>query len=225
MAEAAPDLVPTIRAAYQHAVLGLELPFSGGFEIFPAVERLPLVSRRPTREPRDTRAHFGLAQDRPAALLSFGGYGMPALDVTRIDARDWTLVLTDRILPMDPADVPAHIVYVPEHKFQESGFRYEDLIAAVDVVVSKPGYGIVSECMTCDKPLLYTSRGVFREYDVFVRDMPRYLRCRFIGHDDLFAGRWRDGLEGVRLLPAPAERIDANGADVAAEALAQVLRA
>jgi L-arabinokinase len=212
-----------IRAAYRHARLALELPFSGGFEIFSQVQRLSLVSRRPTRTPRDTRAHFGLPLDRPAALLSFGGYGMPGLDVAQIDARDWTLVLTDRIQARGAAATPSNIVYLPEDRFRESGFRYEDLIGAVDVVVSKPGYGIVSECITCDKPLLYTSRGIFREYDVFVRDMPRYLRCQFIAHDALFAGRWRDALEGVRVLPSAPERIASNGADVAAEALAGVV--
>jgi L-arabinokinase len=148
---------------------------------------------------------------------------MPALDVAQIDARDWTLVLTDRIQAMDAAATPPNVVYLPEHTFRDAGFRYEDLISAVDVVVSKPGYGIVSECITCDKPLLYTSRGVFSEYDVFVREMPRYLRCQFIGHDALFAGRWRDALERVRALPPAPERIASNGAEVAAEALATAL--
>ena len=38
----------------------------------------------------------------------------------------------------------------------------------------------MSECVANRTPLLYTSRGVFREYDLFVSEMPRYLRCRFI---------------------------------------------
>ena len=60
------------------------------------------------------------------------------------------------------------------------------------MVISKPGYGIVSECIANGAALLYTSRGRFMEYDVFVAEMPRVLRCREISQEDLFAGRWAD---------------------------------
>jgi hypothetical protein len=52
--------------------------------------------------------------------------------------------------------------------------RYEDLVGAVDIVASKPGYGIISECAANGTALLYTDRGRFCEYEVLVREMPRY---------------------------------------------------
>ena len=79
-----------------------------------------------------------------------------------------------------PPALPRGVVYVNEGYLYESGLRYEDLVAAVDVVVTKPGYGIISECVANDTALLYTSRGDFVEYDVLVREMPRVLRCAFI---------------------------------------------
>ncbi len=99
------------------------------------------------------------------------------------------------------------------------GLRYEDLVRAVDVVVSKPGYGIISECTANDTALLYTSRGHFVEYDVLVAAMPRFLRCRFIDHDDLFAGRWAAHLDALLEMPPPPESPATNGADVAARRL------
>jgi hypothetical protein len=42
------------------------------------------------------------------------------------------------------------------------GLRDEGLVAAVDVVVSKPGFGIIAECIANDTVLLYTSRGRLR---------------------------------------------------------------
>ena len=60
-------------------------------------------------------------------------------------------------------------MFVEERAFIDSGFRYEDLVAAVDVVVTKPGYGIIAECIAAGTPMLYTSRGDFREYDLLVR--------------------------------------------------------
>ena len=96
------------------------------------------------------------------------------------------------------------------------GLKYQDLVAAADVVVSKPGYGIVSECVANDTALLYTSRGHFVEYDVFVAEMPRLLRCRYIPNDDLLAGRWHRPIEEILSQPPPPERARVDGATVAA---------
>ena len=87
-------------------------------------------------------------------------------------------------------------------------------MGAVDVVLTKPGYGIVSECVANDTALVYTSRGRFPEYDIFVRDMPSYLRCAFISQDDLQAGRWRHALDTALSQPAPP-RARTDGAEIA----------
>jgi L-arabinokinase len=105
----------------------------------------------------------------------------------------------------------------------DSGYRYEDLVAASDVVITKPGYGILSECASTGTAMLYTSRGRFREYDVLVDALARMVRSRFIAQDDLFAGRWREALEGVLEQPDPALVLPADGADVAAGRILQAL--
>ena len=64
--------------------------------------------------------------------------------------------------------------------------------------------------------MLHTSRGAFREAQVLIEALPRYVRSRFISQDDLFAGRWRDALEAVLVQPDPPEHLDATGAEAAA---------
>ena len=209
-------MLPRLRAAYAKATLALELPFAGGFDVFANVRQLPLVARRPTRDRHTTRAHFGLPQNRPAALLSFGGYGLGELDLTGLDCLDaWTIATTDRSAP--GAGGHASVVRIREDAFRSTGFRYEDLVAAVDVVVTKPGYGIIAECIAAGTAMLYTSRGDFREYDLLVSQFPQYLRSHFISQEDLFAGRWRAALEALMTAPAPAKTMETNGAEVAAE--------
>ena len=105
----------------------------------------------------------------------------------------------------------------------DRGYRYEDLVRAVDVVVTKPGYGIISECLANDTALLYTSRGDFREYQVLVDAMPKFLRCGFIDHADLFAGNWQPHLDALLAQPAPPTRPETNGAEVAADILLAIL--
>ena len=104
----------------------------------------------------------------------------------------------------------------------DRGFRYEDLVKAVDVVVSKPGYGIISECIANDTALLYTSRGDFREYPVLVEEMPKYLRCAYISHEEFFLGRWSEQLDRVLTQPSPPLVAPTHGAHVAAELILEL---
>jgi L-arabinokinase len=212
-----------MRHAYRQAQMALALPFATGFEIFPRVEHLPLVARRATRSRDETRRHFGLPASGRVLLLSFGGYGLPALDLAAVDCRDsWTVVTTDRV--SDGAlDHAQHVRHIVEREFLGSDFRYEDLVAAVDVVVTKPGYGIVSECASTGTAMLYTSRGVFREYDVLVKAMAEIVRSRFISHADLFAGRWQTALDALLEEPEPPVTLDTNGAEIAARRLTELL--
>ena len=199
----APDAIPVIRLAYAHATRALRLPLHGGFAPMAAVTAdIPLIARASTRDRAETRRTLGVGDDRPVVLPSFGAYGA-ALPLDALRG-------LDRITVLDPARVP-------------DGYRYQDLVAAADVVVSKPGYGIVSECVANGTALLYTSRGRFVEYDLFVDEMPRMLRCRFLPQDDLFAGRWAGAVHALLAQPAPRERPRIDGAEVAAGQLVAML--
>ena len=101
--------------------------------------------------------------------------------------------------------------------------RRQDLVHAVDLIITKPGYGIVSECIANGTPLVYTSRGVFPEYDVFVREMPRYLRCAYLSNEDLLGGRWGDAIEAAVNAPPPPDRPRTDGAEVVADMMAACL--
>src|SRR4029078_10346380 len=129
------------------------------------------------------------------------------------------LVLTAPANEIHLIDGPVH--RVAEENIYSRGLRYVDLVAVADVVVTKPGYGIIADCVANDTAMLYTSRGRFVEYDVMVQEMPRFLRCEYIDLDRFLAGRWRDAL--LRLLdqPAPPEQPRTDGADVVAELIVE----
>jgi L-arabinokinase len=110
---------------------------------------------------------------------------------------------------------------VDERRLSAAGLRYEDVVAAADIVITKPGYGIISESIANDTAILYTSRGHFVEYDVLVREMPRWVRCGFISNEDLIAGNWQRALDDLCAQPAPPERADVAGAERAADLIAE----
>lgn len=214
----APDLVPTIQCAYRQADGAWRLPMHGPFDAFANIVELPFVARHATFARDDTRTRLGLPLDRRLALSSFGGYGAEGIDFARLDSTaEWEVVLTG---DGGPPRESAGLRFVSEPALYAAGLRYEDLVAACDVVVTKPGYGIISECIANETAIVYTSRGRFVEYDVLVREMPRYLRCAYLDQASLFAGRWRAALDAAVNARPPAEKPPTNGADVVAEKIA-----
>jgi L-arabinokinase len=89
--------------------------------------------------------------------------------------------------------------------------------------VTKPGYGIVSECIANETAILYTPRGHFPEYDVLVEQMPKYLQSAAISQDDLLSGEWESAMGKLLAQPKPKKKVETNGADVAADALLKAL--
>ena len=222
----APDLLPAIRTAYRQAEAAWRLPMHGGFATFDTIIDVPFIARHARHGRDEVRRTLGLPLDRPLVLSSFGGYGVSGFDATALDClASYGVVITHRDDSDELRDAPAGVHQLSESRLYGSGLRYEDLVAACDIVATKPGYGIVAECIANDTAVLYTSRGHFVEYDVLVDAMPKYLRCGFIDHDDLFAGRWRTALDRVTASPPPAERPPTNGAEIIAEMIDQRIAA
>jgi hypothetical protein len=221
----ADGLVRRVREACAQADLFLRLPMWGGFEMArpEATRDLPLVARRSARDPRETRRALGLPLDRTLVLLSFGGHGLREVSPRMFDAAgdDLVAVLTGHLALSEAArDRGPGVVEFDERALYEAGWRYEDLVAAVDVVATKPGYGIIAECAANRTALLYTSRGQFIEYEILVQEMPRYVRSQFIPQEALFAGRWRPYLEALLAQEQP-EPADVTGAAAAADLVLQ----
>jgi len=194
--DAAPGVIQAVRDAYRECTLALRLPMHGGFASMSRVVDIPMIARRSTRGRAETRRAAGVPDDRPFVLASFSGYGLD-VPFDQIARAEGLTVVSSPFAPAPPLE-------------------YEDLVAAADVVISKPGYGIISECVANETPLLYTSRGQFAEYDVFVAEMPRVLRCRFMPQDDMRAGRWREHIDALLAQSDPPERARIDGAEVAA---------
>jgi hypothetical protein len=194
---------------YKRVTLALRLPMWGGFDTMPVVQDVPFVARRSRRDPLEVRNALGIPRDARVVLASFGGYGLADLDEAAIRA----MAGYHALLPG----------MIDEAAMYRNEYRYEDLVRAVDVVVSKPGYGIISECLANDTALLYTSRGDFREYQVLVDAMPKFLRCGFIDHPDLFAGRWAPHLDTLLARPEPPTSPPTDGAEVTADMLLDIL--
>jgi L-arabinokinase len=226
----APSLLPAIRGAYAKASMALRLPMNGGFESFSNVRDIPFVARHAHRTREEVCKMLKIPGDKPIVLCSFGGFGLAGLDTDVLGKLKKYTVLVTTMAPQTrvkkdtpPAERKGSLVTINEEAMYNIGVRYEDLVGASEAIVTKPGYGIISEAIANDAAVLYTPRGHFPEYDVLVDEMPKYLRSALINHEDLLAGKWEGALDKLLAQPKPKKKPETNGADVAADILLKAL--
>ncbi len=182
------SLVSEIHEDYQKCRVLYRLPFSPLFDTFPNVQDIPLIARMAQSPRNEVRNRLRIPSDRPVILLSFGGMGLKTGNLSRLTSLDQYVFITFGSygtpgLVINPSDLAAN------------GLNYPDLVGAVDVVVSKPGYGIVSECAVNGIKMLYTDRGPFREYDILESEMKKWIHSQYIDRNNFENGVWEPYLE------------------------------
>ena len=213
-------LVDDLRRSYARASLLLRLPLHGDLSAFQRIRDIPLVARTATKSRAEVRRRLGLPLTDRVVLLSFGGIGV-TMSAIPDPPRGVTFIATQSAAPRA---APAGCRFLANAELAAVGVRYEDLVAASDVVMTKPGYGIVSDCLANGTAMLYTSRGRFAEYEYLVAGIEAHLSHAFISNDDLRAGRWMSALDAVFAQPRREVQIDAGGAAAAAEVLLNMMR-
>jgi L-arabinokinase len=201
-------LVDELRADYATGTIQLCLPFGPDRSSFPAWEAAPLISRR-ARIPRArVRDLLGIS-DGPVALVCPGGW--TADEWPAIEARAGRFeVVTVNNLPVTSTgpcrDLGNELPF---------DITMPDLIAAADVVLGKPGYGLASECLTHRVPFAMIERPNFRETPYVVSRMRDLGRCSSMTLETFFSGQWESTLEEAiaddsdwqELEPAPEQTI------------------
>lgn len=211
------ELLTAMRGAYRRADLLLRMPLHGEMTAFREVEDIPHVVRPARTDAATIRRALGVPEERrPLVLVSFGGFAAVRFrEEARPDPGPFRFVTFGEVLPGLPEDT----VCLPV----DHAFRHEDLVAAADAVIMKPGYGTIAECLASRTPFLYTSRDDFREYEVLIRGVREQARCRFVPRDDLLSLRWGEHLEALLADPRPWAPVRTDGAAAAAARLLRFL--
>lgn len=214
------DLPAQLAEDYGCGLVQLALPFGPERSPFPRREPAPLVSRRARLSPAALRERLSLPGDDGRALVVVcpGGWEADSWDEIRVEGCAGYRFVTVGDLPVR-AESPLHAL---PHALAP-GVSFPDLVAAAEVVLAKPGYGIASECANHRTALVCVERPGFRETPTLLEGFRRLGPCAEISLADFFAGRWQPALDAVRGDPTPWAEIPADGAERVAGRLAELL--
>jgi hypothetical protein len=208
-------LLEMMRTGYSKMNRFCRLPFHHheGFEIFQQLNDVPLLVRQPTKSPTEVLQALGLSESegRPKVLAGMRGPLAPgALQTAAAQSPDMDFIYLDDQESLQAPNTTR--VQLGEH-----GISYPDLLNASTIVVSKYGYGIVSDCAANKKPMLVPPRAGFREDEIFRQEAKHYIPVAEISRQDFQSGNWRNHLESLLTANPPVQDIETGGAQICAE--------
>lgn len=198
---------------YAKATLLLECIPAAPMRAFDRRETVGTVGRDCSATREEARERLGLGVTTRAALLAL---------------RPATLVEIE--LPPPRGDLrylaPSGLAELRREDLVAAADELEfvDLLAASDIVVSKPGYGVIGDCVATGRPLLWAARTGFPEDSVLEPWLDSQSWCRMVAWDDLRNGTWATALRHAPPAPAAHESLGCRTAlDRAATALVEIL--
>jgi L-arabinokinase len=76
-------------------------------------------------------------------------------------------------------------------------YAHQDIVASSDYALIKPGYGMVSEAMVNNIPIIYPPREDFAEYFAFVQEFENSGGVLLINREDFIVGNWQEALTSM----------------------------
>jgi Glycosyl transferase family 1 len=210
------SLIEEMEDFYREATLALTLPYPCGVEVFPRRQPIPWIARTSSLTREQARLSFGLPQSSIIVLLSFGGLGLKRIDRRKLKELSGFFFVTTGEIGQEFDNMRV---------LPEAQRKYEDLVRAVDVVVTKPGYGIVADVISHRVRVLYTDRGDFSEYPYLVQALNECATAEFIAQDELLSGNIEPYLHRLLNKEQNWPDVGLDGARIAAEKILALMEA
>lgn len=204
-------IIQSIRQAYDQADLALRITPSPTLDCFRHIRPIPPIAE-PAVAARPQLAEFlSLTPGERTVLIGFGGIQLTSLPFETVESLPGYRFLFDGSIPSESKRFIS-IKSLP--------FSFKTLLASVDMVMTKPGYGTLIEAVALQVPTIYVRRYNFGDEQSLVDYLHRYGRGIELSMDDFMKGQWAPTLEKAINLSATIPPPESNGASEAATMLA-----
>lgn len=204
------QLIQCIRGSYAKALLALRITPAPRIDVFSNIIDIgPIAS--PTSPERDRLASIlALTPNERTVLVGFGGIPLTSLPLEQMEQLRHYRFLFDG--PVPPG-------YTRIHSTKTLPFSFKTLLASVDIIMTKPGYGTIVEAVALQQPVVYVRRYNFADEPPLVDYLHRYGRGIELLIDDFTRGRWEPTLLQALASPVPSLPPPPTGAAEAAEVI------
>lgn len=202
-----------IKTQYAMADLLLALTPSNDMKDFKRRVSVPLVAKKGNNRIDEIKAHFEIDKSKRVGLVYTGNFGMNSMTWQKLERfKEWEFI---GLYPLPGSPLNYHII-------DKADFPYKDISASVDLLISKIGYGVFSECLANGIPLVYTPRTNFSEHSVLEKTIKDWGHGYTLSYDDYYNLNWEKALKSIIKRDKP-EKIKADGGFLCAEKIEQFI--
>lgn len=189
----APAIHAQMLAAYRSAAFFLRLTPGMAMADLPRLRHIAPVATLGNNRRQALRTQLHCTQEERLVLIAFGGVAR------KLPIADWPALARIRwLVPKAWQCVQTNFVAI-----ESLGIPVADLMASVDAVLTKPGYGTFTEAACNGTPVLFQRRQEWPEQDCLIDWLRANARCAEIEEADLLVGRVHKALESLWQQPAP----------------------
>jgi hypothetical protein len=203
-------ILETMRHSYRHANLALRVApglaltaFSNVVDIGPIAETVP--SQR-----ENIRRKLGIHDEERLVLLAFGGVPLKTLPWKQMDR-----IQGYHFIVSSPPIRPSHRLHVAS----TIAHSFSTLMASVDFVMTKPGYGTIVEAVALGLPVVYVRRYNFADEAPLVEFLHRCGSGYELSLRDFYSGNWEAAFNAIACTNALVHPPAATGPSDAARFL------
>jgi hypothetical protein len=204
-------ILESIRQAYRHADLALRITPSPTFDCFHRIVTIHPIAEPAATARTELDEFLARTPRERTVLIGFGGIPLPSLPFKTVESLPGYRFLFDGSTPLESKRFIS-IKSLP--------FSFKTLLASVDVIMTKPGYGTLVEAVALHIPTVYVRRYNFGDEQSLVDYLHHYGRGVELSMNDFTKGHWATTLEMAVNLPSTAPPPELNGASEAAIMLA-----
>lgn len=189
------QLIQCIRGSYAKADLALRIAPAPRIDAFSnMIDVDPIAS--PASPDRDRLVSvLALTPNERTVLVGFGGIPLTSLPLEHMEQLRSYRFLFDG--PVPPG-------YSRVHSTETLPFSFKTLLASVDVIMTKPGYGTIVEAVALQAPLVYVRRYNFADEQPLVDYLQRHGRGVEMSMKEFKTGRWEAALRKADKTTVPS---------------------
>jgi len=175
---------------------------------------IPVVARTAKNVRNSINKKYNIDNTKKLGLIYVGNYGINGPDWKKLEQfTEWEFA---GVYPLGQKVKNYHLA-------DKVVLPFQNLSASADVVISKVGYGILSECLVNGIPLIYPSRKKFAEYEVLQKAIRRWGGGHFIPTESFYSLNWAEHLQAVLNSKKP-EPVKQNGAEYCAREIEKIAK-
>lgn len=210
------EIIRHIQRSYSRADLMIRLHPGISMPAFPHIHDVgPIYASSPICvEP--IRTFLGLGPQEKMVLVALGGIPLDQVPIEPLEQLSGYHVLVG-----GSSDRYESSRVRPTNSLP---FSFQQILTAADIIITKPGYATVIEAVQYGIPLVYVRRNNFIDEQGLVDYAHHYGRALEISMEHFVAGKWKEALDAVQVLPRSHACPPPSGVGKAADELGQWLK-